>query len=793
MKMDPGKMKRNRQSFIFSIILLISQAGWSVILSIGHNGDTTRAVIDLFSEELYMRTDRDLYATGEKVWFSVYKLNTSVQLPDSVSKVVYVDLLDLENNPVSQLKIGMNSFTGSGSLILPDTLRSGNYLLCSYTNWMKNFSPEQYSYKTIAVINPFERISNFRIPGKSQLPDSVSFYPEAGNIIAGLPSKTGFRAITRNGNPVIVQGSIADDAGDTLCRIHSGLNGYGLAFFKPQAGRKYFLIASDGALNRKFPLPVVISGGSDIVRDNNNNSTGELAQIRFSNDFSGDGKDLILGIYSQGLNPLKKTLKAGSNSIIRLTGEELPYGLIHLVLTDAKGDRLTDRWLYNRKNDAVQIKVQQLPEDPSERGLVRLNISTGDEKGRPLICNLSVSVIKAVTSIDTSPVMDCSTQLPSAAPVIADCNLKDINDFLIFYRPHSNETPLSTGSWPKYLPELEGHLISGNIRERSTGAPLRNENLTLSIVGKSALCSFTRTDSSGNFNFVTKGRGTKEIVIQPLNLRQDCYVDLSSGNNSRVTDYNHGVFCIDTSKLDEINNLLISMQINNIYEPFIGKKSDAEKGKLEKNFYGEPDNSVDMSRYIQLTSVKEIITELMPGVSTVRSGGKVNFRMTKPDQTKPFENPPIVLVDGVPVYDLDKVIAISSGDIERVDVLINRYFIYGNVIDGIIHFITKKGNLSSMETDKAVFRMEYDLLRKPDMFYSPDYSQDSIRKNHLPDFRNTLYWNPSIHPDKTGNCIAEFYTSDEAGKYIITIEGVTENGAFIKSSRTIFVKPAGKK
>ena len=28
-----------------------------------------------FKEELYIRTDRDIYITGEQVWFKVYKMN----------------------------------------------------------------------------------------------------------------------------------------------------------------------------------------------------------------------------------------------------------------------------------------------------------------------------------------------------------------------------------------------------------------------------------------------------------------------------------------------------------------------------------------------------------------------------------------------------------------------------------------------------------------------------------------------------------------------------------------------
>ena len=48
--------------------------------------------------------------------------------------------------------------------------------------------------------------------------------------------------------------------------------------------------------------------------------------------------------------------------------------------------------------------------------------------------------------------------------------------------------------------------------------------------------------------------------------------------------------------------------------------------------------------------------------------------------------------------------------------------------------------------------------------------------DRIPDFRNTLYWNPDMHTDKTGKSAVEFYSSDESGEYIITVEGMTGDG-----------------
>ena len=108
--------------------------------------------------------------------------------------------------------------------------------------------------------------------------------------------------------------------------------------------------------------------------------------------------------------------------------------------------------------------------------------------------------------------------------------------------------------------------------------------------------------------------------------------------------------------------------------------------------------------------------------------------------------------------------------------LIAKYYISDNELDGILHFITKKGNLGAIDLDKSVFRQEYELLRDNYEFYSPDYSTDSLKNNRIPDFRNTLYWNSDTNTDEKGKATVEFYSSDESADYIITVEGITPDG-----------------
>lgn len=784
------------------IILLAKCAGFILFFLIQINpqvysqlsvNETLRVHEKSFSEELYIKTDRDLYIAGEKVWLKIYKLNGLTHTPVNLSKVAYVDLLDVDNDPVIELKISIDGFSGSGDFRLPDTLRTGNYILRSYTNWMQNFSKDLFAYKSITVINPFDKFLNIKVPLPLQSPDSVVFYNEGGQLVAGIETRIGFKSFNKNGDPVIMSGALLDENNDTLCHVQTEDNGYGWALVKPSGQKKVFLVTTyENGIYKKFQLPAVQDEGIILSVVPKSERSPVLVKINISPDFNPAGHNFFLDLNSAGLTSINKEIKIEKDHAINILRKDLPYGLSYLKIVDEHEKMLTDRWIFNDKNPLINYNIRLQKNAYSTREKIKIDISATDDKGNSVESDFSLSVVKAVTVNRRSFVNIKYRQLSELAPVNTNWNLTDINDYLIFYNPHElslNRDRNNNMSNPVFLPELEGHLISGTIRDRKSDEPLRNENITLSIVGKVALCLFTKTDNNGEFNFVTKDYGLCDIVIQPLSSEtRDCYVELNNPFSTTYNNYDHGLLCLDTSKLGEINNVIIGMQINNVYEPYYHQVINSMGGRVKYNFYGNPDNTIQMSNYIELTSVKEILKELVPSITTFKNNDKINFRLNNQYQFQHSENGLLVMIDGVPVYDLEKVLSINSNEIEKVDVLTDRYFISGIVLDGILHFVTKKGNMGAIDMDKSVFRQEYEFSQPKNEFYSPDYSLDSLMDNHLPDFRNTLYWNPDLHTDISGKAGVEFYSSDESAEYIINIEGITGDGKTGTASMPLIIK-----
>ena len=68
-------------------------------------------------------------------------------------------------------------------------------------------------------------------------------------------------------------------------------------------------------------------------------------------------------------------------------------------------------------------------------------------------------------------------------------------------------------------------------------------------------------------------------------------------------------------------------------------------------------------------------------------------------------------------------------------------------------------------------------------FYSPQYPDPSA-KTRL-DHRTTLYWNPKVETDEKGHANVRFYASDISKRYLITLEGVSNDGTIVHHQQII--------
>ncbi|MDX9813027.1 MAG: hypothetical protein RBU28_11615, partial [Bacteroidales bacterium] len=629
-----------------------------------------------YHEEVYVISDRDIYFTGERVQLRLELLNMLSGTPAETSRVVYVELIDQSGNPSVQIKAGLTGSSGSAELTIPDTLRTGNYIIRSGTAWMHNFSVDLLSHRLISVINPFEIPATRKLPEAFPAPDSVFFSPESGSLVAGHESVVGLRCFSRKGNPVSIKGYIINESSDTIAEAGTGVNGYGLFKIKPDTTSRLFLLFQNTGTEEKIPLPPVIDNGVTLSLTDENKETFTI-RTSISTDLI--ARDQYFLTYSHvSLPPVRKELSPGRENETVLFKKDLPSGPAYISISDGKGEIRAGRWIFNNPGDQPVISATINKREYGPREKVSIEITATDGSGSPVRTGLSVSVVKSVLVSGDNTFT--STRGSQTAPLAVmkpelSADLKDLNSYLIFVKGFGRKggSGLNGLEAPFRFPEMEGHLVSGIIRNTSDGEPLANENIVMSYVGRSAQCSFTRSDENGHFNFIIRDYGKKEIVIQPLSgSNNNYYVEINNPFPEVRRKYNLSTFNIDSSRLEEINRAVISMQVRSVYEPFTKVENAITEGP--QDFYGKPDLTIRLDDYISLTSFREVIKELLPGVSTYRKNDQTGFRLINKYPNMAFETDPLVVVDGVPVKEADKVLMIDSDELEKVDILNTRYF-----------------------------------------------------------------------------------------------------------------------
>ena len=106
-------------------------------------------------ETVFIHSNATTFVSGETLYYKLYCLNATNKTPSTISKIAYVELIDSNKENVFKNKLFLENTTGQGDFFVPTTLKTGNYKLIGYTNWMLNQPVSETFQMDISIINPF--------------------------------------------------------------------------------------------------------------------------------------------------------------------------------------------------------------------------------------------------------------------------------------------------------------------------------------------------------------------------------------------------------------------------------------------------------------------------------------------------------------------------------------------------------------------------------------------------------------------------------------------------------------
>ncbi len=127
-----------------------------ILVSFGSGLKAQNHVFDEAAERIAVFTDRTMYVSGEKVFFSAVIYNIQNTPMNEVSRVFYCELITHDGTRIASGKYLLENAAGQGCLTIPEELISGIYYLKFYTRFMRNTSTDEYKYIMLKIINPFK-------------------------------------------------------------------------------------------------------------------------------------------------------------------------------------------------------------------------------------------------------------------------------------------------------------------------------------------------------------------------------------------------------------------------------------------------------------------------------------------------------------------------------------------------------------------------------------------------------------------------------------------------------------
>jgi hypothetical protein len=144
----PILLKFNMKKLLFISLFL------PVLLAAQISSDeTNQQFVHQVHEEVIAFTDRNLYLSGDDIWFSTFILVNGKIGAEQLSEVLYVELTGAENKVIAANKYNISLSKCRGKLRIPAETNSGAYFIRFYTKYQRNFNPASYDHIPITVVN----------------------------------------------------------------------------------------------------------------------------------------------------------------------------------------------------------------------------------------------------------------------------------------------------------------------------------------------------------------------------------------------------------------------------------------------------------------------------------------------------------------------------------------------------------------------------------------------------------------------------------------------------------------
>lgn len=756
-------------------------------------------------EKIHLHFDKSLYNKGETIWYKAY-LVAGDDLSD-YSKTMYFDWYDESGNLIKHITAAIFESTARGQFNIPEKYKGQSIHVKAYTNWMLNFDKAFIYQRDIKVYQSWANKKSINKPITT-----LHFFPEGGNIIAGINSKVAFKANNQKGLPVTIKNAVLKNItkGKDEASFKTVHDGMGFFNFTPSNSTDSLVAYWQDEFDNKgvTALPKISATGASMIV---NFEDDKLAvRIARSENATDDYKELhiITHFHQQPFANATINLSVKTSALAKIPLTDVPSGVLEVTLFNKEWMPIAERIVFvNNHKYEFSPFIHSISKGLGKRQLNIYEIEVSDT----IKSNMSLSVT------DADIVNDSTYNIFTDLLLTGDLKGYVHNPAYYFNEENADaaaqlDLVMLTNGWRRIKwEELSKGILPNMVNSKDSDY--------LQIKGTLV--------SSNKREKIPAGQQVLLIIQQANSKNQSLILPVKSDKTFKQS----GVFFMDTIKVFykfiggdanigntselQITNGLIKPTLENISEndmlPYLWV-TDTNWISKEK-YYAE--QRLRMEKQTKSIALKEIIIQAKTKKSVdvldekyasglFSSGDAYQFDVLNDNRAQSSINVFNYLQGQVPGLqitpqsdgettlkwrggttelfldemrtDPDFLYSLSMGDIAYIKIFRPPFFgATGGGAGGAISIYTRKGN--DIQSKPGV-GIPYKLLEGYSSykeFYSPDYSVPS--SNATADIRSTIYWNPFILTDKTTKRVkVEFYNNDITKKHRMVLEGINHEG-----------------
>lgn len=648
----------------------------------------------------------------------------------------------------------------------------------------------------------------------------LQFFPESGELVHGLRSKIGFKALDASGQGKIIQGDIIDEKDSVLTSFKSNVLGMGSFFLnKIDSNKTYFArlkpqLAEDQISLYRLPAVSKIGNVLSINKHGDN-----VFVTALSNYMKNDSIYLSISYRGVDFYDMKVKLKDGIFRLL-VPVDKLPEGIISCIMMDTAMRPVAERLYFNERPESrINIALSTNKNIYAKRELTKLSVEPTNSNGEPVNANLSLLVINKQ---QMGKMQQTRQNILSCFLLNSELKGQIENPGFYFRKDSSMHNDLDalmlTQGWRKYnyskpYKELtfqaEPNLsVTGHVSGVFSKRKRKKAELTMLTFGNSNSIYNQVADSLGKFNFnLGDEYGQKlNILIQSSNRtgKKMNYTISLDKKESPPVSFNH---VKTVAKLDSVVQLLAekNLERKKIDDAFPLQSGNILLDEVEvtayhltpnrkkvMNEYGKPTEVIDGKEILEkeekwsygLYSV--LLFNYPEKVRIVRNGnGDLYAKVVNGEIT-------LVVIDGIPVrpWEYPFIPNIPPSEVSSFEIIEyakNFSRLYCEVFPENCRYAPAWGNVIAIYTygQKGIYgankpvgimQASVPVFSAPREFYAPKYENPRPDDWNKPDLRALIHWEPILKTDSLGKASASFYNADNIGKMMVVVEAISTNG-----------------